>query len=186
MSETTKRRRGRPRAKERDEQTRDSLPKPPEPPAEPKPSRSRASSASSSRGPGRPSVRDKLETQLAEQLGALALTVVLFHPADGQAIMRRAPDCAAALARLAEQNPRIRRLLESGMTSSAWLGVAIAFGGLAMEIGANHGQFPKWLATPAQSPAGETGGVFGNLSHLFDAPSAKSKAAHPSANGAEP
>lgn len=182
MSEATaRRRRGRPR---KDADTGDTLPKPPpaEPTAaEPKAPKEPKEPKSAARGAGRPSARDKLEQHLAEQLGAIALTVTLFHPGDGQAIMRRAPECAHQLARLADQNPRVRRLLESGMTSSAWLGVAIAFGGLAMEIGANHGALPAWFAgKPEPAPAGD---VFGNLAHLFER---DAKSAHPSSNGTAP
>lgn len=176
MSEV-KRRRGRPRI-ERDASTGDTLPKdaPPAsaatkpPPKEPKPAR----------GAGRPSSRDKLEQSLAEQLGAIALTLSLFHPRDGQAIMRRAPECAASLARLADQNPKIRKLLESGMTSSAWLGVAIAFGGLGMELAANHGAAPALFATP--EPGAGASDPFGKLGFLFPQPAP----AAPSSNGAQP
>jgi hypothetical protein len=184
MSETTgKRRRGRPATK-RDESTGDSLPKetnaadaplkPPPAAKEPKPA---------ARGAGRPSSRDKLEQSLAEQLGAIALTLSLFNPRDGQAIMRRAPECAASLARLADQNPKIKRLLESGMTSSAWLGVAIAFGGLGMELAANHGAAPALFSTPAPESSG-AGDLFGNLAHLF--PKAAPAPPAPSSNGSAP
>lgn len=181
MSDTAKRRRGRPRA-QRDEPTGDTLPKtdalPPKEPKEPK-ARAAASSSTTARGPGRPSARDRLEQSLAEQLGAIGLMVVMFNPKDGHAIVARAPQCAASLARLADQNPRVRRLLESGMTQSAWFGVIMAFGGLGLELAANHGQAPAFLAGTSTPAPADDAGVFGNLAHLFD----KSKAAHPSTNG---
>lgn len=102
------------------------------------------------RGPGRPSNTERLERQLADQLGAIALTVAVFQPADGMTLARRAPELAAAFAKLAEQNPRVRKLLEGSLTSSAWLGVCFALGGLGLELAQNH----RALPAPSPMPGG--------------------------------
>lgn len=162
-----KRRVGRP-SKTRDKATGDSLPKPP--PAPPK--------------VGRPNSIEKLERQLEDQLGAIAITLSLFSPRDGQAILRRAAPVAHSLAKLADQNPRVRKLLEGGMTSSAWLGVVIAVGGLAAELAANHGALPPAFATPIDDAGGAGGDVLEQLQKLFgaddpdSAPSQNGSAAH--------
>ena len=102
------------------------------------------------RGPGRPSTIAKLEEHLGTQFMALAGIAMLFDPRVGLIMAEDAPAHAKALAQLADQNPKVRKFLEGGLTGSAWVGVAIAFGTTGVKI-AGALQTPK----DAPAPAGE-------------------------------
>jgi hypothetical protein len=99
-----------------------------------KPKASPASAPEAGRGPGRPRAIDKLADQLSAQFVALAALVMLANPTVGMVLMEDAPAHGAALAKLADANPKVRRLLEGGVTGSAWLGVAVAFGTTAYKV----------------------------------------------------
>jgi hypothetical protein len=151
------------------------VPAPPEPPPEPAPAKAKAkrgpgrprkvktpepSSAGAasgdrppSRGPGRPSNSDKLREKLTVELSALGAFVAFLQPADGEVIVRRAPEVADALVKLAETNQRVRRVLEGTLTSSAWLGVAIAVGPLVAELLVNHRVLPPMVGAILNPPA---------------------------------
>jgi hypothetical protein len=115
---------------------------------------STSTDSSPKRGPGRPSNTERLERQLCDQLGAIALTVAVLHPQDGMTLARRAPELAAAFAKLAEQNPRIRKMLEGSLTGSAWLQLTFALGGLGLELAQNHRAIPAPPSGEAPAPAG--------------------------------
>lgn len=129
----------------------------------PKPARDTAP-----RSPGRPSNIEKLGDQLGTQLTAIGALVMLANQADGEAVVRRAPELGDALAKLAEQNPRVRRLLEGGLTSSAWMGVAIAFGGLGLEIARNHDVKLRPKPKPAPELVDEDAPPAGGLGNVID------------------
>lgn len=86
------------------------------------------------RSPGRPSSIDKLAEHLQAQFAGLGLLVFAFNPTVGGILVEDSEAHGKALAALAEQNPKIRKMLEGGVTGSAWVGVAIAFGSTGMKV----------------------------------------------------
>ena len=86
------------------------------------------------RGPGRPSNSQKLEKSLTDQFGSVAMLAMATDPRVGLILMEDAPAHAAALTKLAEQNPKVRKMLEGGLTGSAWFGVLFAFGSTGYRI----------------------------------------------------
>lgn len=96
---------------------------------------------------GRPTVQAKLEKQLGETLTAIGLAVMIVHPGDALVVIDNAPDLAAQLARLAATNERVRKLLTSTVSGSAYLGVVMVLSKMTLQIAANHGaQVPPVLA----------------------------------------
>lgn len=114
----------------------------------PKPEKSTAG-----RPPGRPSNIDKLADSLTAQFAGLAMLVFPFDPAIGTVLLEDAPAHGAALAELAKSNPKIRRLLEGGITGSAWVGVAVAFGSTGVKINGVMRQRAAERAEPAPAEA---------------------------------
>ena len=122
--------------------------------------------SSAGRSPGRPTNIDRLADHLATQFLGLGMLVFAFNSAVGAILVEDAPAHAKALAALAEQNPKVRKLLEGTITGSAWLGVAIAFGSTAMRVsGALREQgtadtapppFPFTFSPPAPEANGGT------------------------------
>lgn len=77
-----------------------------------------------------------------------------------EAVMDRGPKVTEALLELARQNDRVRRVLETFATGSAWSGVAMAGLGVAVPIAAHHGLVPEELARmmgapPIEEPDGD-------------------------------
>lgn len=95
---------------------------------------------------GRPNGKDKRREAVADQLTSIGMALsgialVSGQPAlaaDGRAVLDHSDNIATALAELAETNQRVAKFIDGGVTGSAWLGVAIAVGGLARDIAANH------------------------------------------------
>lgn len=111
---------------------------------------------------GRPSNTERLAKQLGEMTTMIGITVgMTIDRRDGMVIVENAPDFAAALAKLAETNQRVRRLLESSMNGSAWAGVILVTGRMSLQIAANHGvKVPPILigsAPPEPSTASANG-----------------------------
>ena len=103
-------------------------------------------SSAAGRGPGRPTNIEKLGEHLTAQFVALGMVAFAFDPRVGAILVDDAPAHGAALAKLAEQNPRVRRFLEGGLTGSAWIGVAVAFGSTGFKIA-------QAVKSPAEAPA---------------------------------
>jgi hypothetical protein len=149
--EAPKRGRGRPR-KAKPSGAGDTKPKPP--------------AAEAGRGPGRPRAIDKLGDQLSAQFVALAAIVMMVNPTVGLILMEDAPAHGAALAKLADSNARVRKLLEGGVTGSAWLGVAVAFGTTAYKVNValKVEQLPEGAAPAGDPMAAAFAGLGINLS----------------------
>lgn len=111
----------------------------------------RPSAPAAGRGPGRPSGLDKLEEHLTAQFATLGMIAFAFDPRVGAILVEDAGAHGKALAQLAGQNAKVRKFLEGGLTGSAWIGVAVAFGSTGFKIA----QAVKATETP-QVPAAPT------------------------------
>jgi hypothetical protein len=60
-------------------------------------------------------------------------------------VVNGVPALAAALAKLAEENPSVRENLERMLTAGAWSGVIAAVLPIVLGICANHGMIPAQL-----------------------------------------
>jgi len=89
----------------------------------------------------RPRVRP-LAGRLTDSFTLIGIGVSAFHPADGAAVITGAPALADSLAKLADENPNMKRALEGAMQASAWGGVMVAAASIAIPIAANHGALP--------------------------------------------
>lgn len=151
--ETAAEARGRRRA-ERARATRkaNADPKPPTKAAAPK--ADAPPKAAPRRGPGRPSNLEKRTAALTSSLGIVAAGVGLFHEADAEAIAAGSPELAAAVARMAETNPRVARWIDALSSGGASLDVIMAATPIILAIAANHNLFaiggppPEAPATP--------------------------------------
>jgi hypothetical protein len=52
------------------------------------------------------------------------------------------PRLAEALAKLADQNPTVAKVIDSTVKAGAWADVAVACSAIALPIMANHGMIP--------------------------------------------
>lgn len=100
-----------------------------------------AAAAASSRGPGRPSTKNKRADRLGENLGAVALLLAgLGAKDDAEAIVHHAEGIAESWAALAEQNRFVARILDGANVGGAWAMALTTTGPLVAELLANHGQ----------------------------------------------
>jgi hypothetical protein len=96
--------------------------------------------------------RAPLEQRLSQNLVGLGTIVAgvgsAVSPAvtaDGVLIVQSAPDIAAALDRIAKDDPRVAAALERMLTAGVWSGLITALVPLAVGIAANHGVLPASL-----------------------------------------
>lgn len=87
-----------------------------------------------------------LEKRLASSLTTLGTLGCLINAADGMAVVQGVPALAAALAKLADENPAVRANLERMLTAGAWSGVIAAIVPILLTIMANHGAIPPAMA----------------------------------------
>ncbi len=102
--------------------------------------------AADKRGPGRPSVAAKREQQITAMVGGVGMMMYAVNPADGTAILNGTPGLAAALAKVAEQNSRIAKVIDAVNEGGAWLEVTVAAAAIVLPILANHGALPAGAA----------------------------------------
>lgn len=102
------------------------------------------SRAGRSTRPPAPSIQS-LEARLTEQLTIMGMFVGLIDQYDGTVIVAGGPRFAAALTKLARENPSIRKALEMMLEGSAWAEVIVAGGMIALPIAAHHGMLPNQL-----------------------------------------
>lgn len=113
------------------------------------------------RGPGRPrkAAADKaprtatpkprvasLEARLTGSLTTVGAVVGMVSMPDGLVLVEGAPPLAAALAKLAQENPAVKQGLERMLTAGAWSAVIAAAVPIAAGIAANHGMIPPEFA----------------------------------------
>lgn len=89
-----------------------------------------------------------LETELAEFFTNLGAMVMMADQFDGLVIVNQAEDNAKALAKLANKNARIKKMLEGMMEVSSLGAVAGVVGATAIPILMHHGVIPLELPMP--------------------------------------
>lgn len=119
---------------------------PPAPPADAKPKRGRprkdaGAAPAAGKAQKRPTKTTpvNLTEKLAELLTVAGLAVGMANQVDGLIITSNAHQFATALGKLADENEQVRRVLTGLVTGSAWGGVIMAAGSIALPIAANHG-----------------------------------------------
>lgn len=97
--------------------------------------------------------RASLETRLTGSLTTLgtvvAATGTMVSPAvqaDGVLIVAHAPGVAAALDKVAKDDPRVAAALEKMLTAGVWSGLIAALLPLMVGMAANHGAIPSSMA----------------------------------------
>lgn len=124
----------------------DSAPTEPRRRGRPKGSTDKAPRATARSSSARKSTAANLEKRLASSLTTLGTVGCLVSPADGMVVIQGVPALAAALAKLAEENPAVRANLERMLTAGAWSGVIAAVVPIVVGIMANHGAVPAQMA----------------------------------------
>lgn len=102
----------------------------------------------------------KLEDRLTGSLVMVGMGVAVLNHDDGMAVMRGAPALAAAMVKLGDENPKVRKALEAAVSASAWGEVLAASLAIAVPIAANHGALPPgalaMFSTGEGDPVGPT------------------------------
>lgn len=107
------------------------------------------------RGPGRPSKETKRAEKLTAMLGQVGVGVFIINQRDGEIFLAGVPRLAEALAKLADQNPSIAKVIDSTVKVGAWADVALACSAIALPIMANHGMLPEGAALLVAPSAGD-------------------------------
>ena len=123
------------------------------PAGRPRPASSSPSGGKAKRGPGRPSNSQRLESQLVQLFSTVAVAGQLATLSnetvsrDFAIVGAQAEPLAAALVKLAETNPAVRRVLDSLVQTSAYGElITVVVGGIVLPILANHGILPAFIA----------------------------------------
>lgn len=87
------------------------------------------------RTPGRPGLDRRIEEQIT---GIGILVVAMGDEVCGGAILDGSERLAKSLKHLADENPRVKRTLESFLATSAWGEVVMATGAIALPILSHH------------------------------------------------
>lgn len=128
----------------------DTAPSSPTSDTKPKPKRKRKASG------GR---RKALKAPLTELISTLGIGVCVVNAYDGQRILAGAEDLAAALDKVAKEQPAVQRALEAVVTGSTWGSVALAAAPIIIPICANHGLIPPATAELVGAPPPPTTGA---------------------------
>lgn len=83
---------------------------------------------------GRPSNRDRLTKQLAEQYTMLGTLLSLVAPNVGRTIIVQADSCAESLSAWAETNPKVRKAIERTVNGAGAIGVLAAHAPIALAV----------------------------------------------------
>lgn len=97
-------------------------------------------------GAGRPSNIQKLEKALSTQFAGIGSIITIFQPFDGMVIVHNSDANAAALVKIAERNPKVRKALENFVSSTAYGELAFVLFGTIAPILANHEILPPQVA----------------------------------------
>lgn len=95
-----------------------------------------------------------LESRLAAALSSMGGMVMVAGAAagtqpvqaDGLVLIQHSADMAAAINKVADQDPRVKAALEKMLTAGVWSGVAVAMLPVVLAIAGNHGLVPPQLA----------------------------------------
>jgi hypothetical protein len=94
------------------------------------------------RAKGRAGTSAKVVQGLTGFYGLLGLGVMPFNRYDGTVILQRSHDLAVTLEAVARDYAEVYRFLVLLTSGEKWAGFAMAYGGLAYGLGANHGLVP--------------------------------------------
>lgn len=100
-----------------------------------------------------PPRRESLERRIGGAIASMGTGIAVAGAAtgseavqaDGLLVVQAAPNIAAALDKLAKDNPAVAVTLERMLTAGAWSGVIAAVTPVALGIAANHGALPRPL-----------------------------------------
>ncbi len=92
-------------------------------------------------------------TESVQQIGGLLIVAGAARDSDhlaydGRVLASRAEDVGAAVAELADEDPRVKRALERVFTASSWSKLVLVSAQVAVPIMACHGAVPKAAAVP--------------------------------------
>jgi hypothetical protein len=104
--------------------------------------------------PELPEPKDRRQSKISRELENLYTTVgtmvYMVQPRVGHTIVTEANKCAESLDELARTNPRVRRALESVLTTSAWSGVIVAHMPILMVLAYEY--VPAFKQIQAEAP----------------------------------
>lgn len=100
---------------------------------------------------GRPP-KAKLKDSLQAQFTIIGMSVYAFNHYDGERIMENSQALAESLGKLADENPRVRKVLEKMLMAGAWSEVGMAVAPMLLPILANHRVLPPFMATVVGAP----------------------------------
>lgn len=86
----------------------------------------------------KPVGRPGLDRRIEEHITGIGTLVFVFDETCGTAILDGSERLAKALKHLADENPRVKKTLESFLQTSAWGEVVMATGAIALPIMAHH------------------------------------------------
>jgi len=105
-----------------------------------------AAPAAEPKAAGRPSKAAQRERQYTRSLAKVGALWYLVNAADGTAFLEGVPNVAKALAAVAEQNPRVAKVLDAGASAGVWIELASAIGAIGVPVLCNHGVLPPYMA----------------------------------------
>lgn len=115
--------------------------------AEPPPDSENPKSRKSTKPRGRPLALEKELEEFFMQTGAMLMMADQF---DGLVVINQAGDNAAALAKLANKNARVKKALEALVNMSAMSAVVGVVGATAIPILMHHGVIPPAMPMPEE------------------------------------
>ncbi|MBT2400633.1 hypothetical protein [Streptomyces sp. ISL-100] len=126
------------------------LPVPPAADEKPKRRTRRASASSGTdskpRAPRGGVRRPNLESRIAQGFTTIGTFACIVNEFDGMTIIQGAPNLAASLSKLADENPKVRESLEKMLAAGAWSAVIGAVAAVGIPIAANHKLLPPAVA----------------------------------------
>lgn len=112
--------------------------------------------------PRRASLESRLSASLASMGTMVTVAGAATNPAvyaDGLVIVQHSGNIAAALDKVAKDDPRVAAALERMLTAGVWSGLVAALLPVALGIAANHGAIPPHIAAMLAGPEGEAAPV---------------------------
>lgn len=94
---------------------------------------------------GAPTARARRVQSYTRTLARAGAVIFAVNPADGAAFLEGVPRAAAALAEVAQQNPRIGKVLDAGVNAGVWAELLAALTAIGAPIAVNHGKLPPVL-----------------------------------------
>jgi hypothetical protein len=123
------------------------------PPADDAPKRGRGRPPGSKNKVGRPAKSTTVRKQSLDAMFAMmGVMLTPFNAYDGAVILKNGGELSASLCKLADEDPRVAKMIDAMLTASTWSQVAMGFAAVGVPIMANHGMAPENLATIFKCP----------------------------------